>query len=133
MKLNDLALYRTQALIGGAWCDADSGAAFDVANPASGERLARVPDMGAAETRRAIDAADAAWPAWRNRTAKERAAVLRKWFELMLAHSDDLAFLMTGEQGKPLSEAKGEVAYAASFVEWFAEEAPLSLPDLVTS
>ena len=123
MKLNDLALYRTQALIGGAWCDADSGAAFDVTNPASGERLARVPDMGAAETRRAIDAADAAWPAWRNRTAKERAAVLRKWFELMLAHSDDLAFLMTGEQGKPLSEAKGEVAYAASFVEWFAEEA----------
>ena len=123
MKLNDLALYRTQALIGGAWCDADSGAAFDVANPASGERLARVPDMGAAETRRAIEAAEAAWPAWRNRTAKERAAVLRKWFELMLAHSDDLAFLMTGEQGKPLSEAKGEVAYAASFVEWFAEEA----------
>ena len=123
MKLNDLALHRTQALIGGAWCDADSGAAFDVANPASGERLARVPDMGAAETRRAIEAAEAAWPAWRNRTAKERAAVLRKWFELMLAHSDDLALLMTGEQGKPLSEAKGEVAYAASFVEWFAEEA----------
>ena len=123
MKLNDLALHRTQALIGGSWCDADSGAAFDVANPASGERLARVPDMGAAETRRAIEAAEAAWPAWRNRTAKERAAVLRKWFELMLAHSDDLAFLMTGEQGKPLSEAKGEVAYAASFVEWFAEEA----------
>jgi succinate-semialdehyde dehydrogenase/glutarate-semialdehyde dehydrogenase len=123
MKLNDLALYRTQALIGGAWCDADSGAAFDVTNPAGGERLARVPDMGAAETRRAIDAADAAWPAWRSRTAKERAAVLRKWFELMLAHSDDLALLMTGEQGKPLSEAKGEVAYAASFVEWFAEEA----------
>ncbi|MEZ5615418.1 MAG: NADP-dependent succinate-semialdehyde dehydrogenase [Rhodocyclaceae bacterium] len=123
MKLNDLALYRTQALIGGAWCDADSGAAFDVTNPAGGERLARVPDMGAAETRRAIEAAAAAWPAWRSRTAKERAAVLRKWFELMLAHSDDLALLMTGEQGKPLSEAKGEVAYAASFVEWFAEEA----------
>jgi succinate-semialdehyde dehydrogenase/glutarate-semialdehyde dehydrogenase len=123
MKLNDLALYRTQALIGGAWCDADNGAAFDVTNPAGGERLARVPDMGAAETRRAIEAADVAWPAWRSRTAKERAAVLRKWFELMLAHSDDLAFLMTSEQGKPLSEAKGEVAYAASFVEWFAEEA----------
>mgnify|MGYP003376028184 CR=1 FL=1 len=123
MKLNDLALYRTQALIGGAWCDADSGAAFDVANPASGERLARVPDMGAAETRRAIEAAEAAWPAWRNRTAKERAAVLRKWFELMMANQDDLAAIMTGEQGKPLSEAKGEVAYAASFVEWFAEEA----------
>ena len=123
MKLDDLALFRTQALIGGAWCDADSGAAFDVTNPASGERLARVPDMGAAETRRAIEAADRAWPGWRGKTAKERAAVLRKWFELMLAHADDLALLMTSEQGKPYAEAKGEVLYAASFVEWFAEEA----------
>ena len=123
MKLNELALFRTQALIGGAWCDADSGAAFDVNNPASGERLARVPDMGATETRRAIAVAEAALPAWRNRTAKERAAVLRKWFELMLAHADDLALLLTSEQGKPLAEAKGEIVYAASFVEWFAEEA----------
>ncbi|MBM3392265.1 MAG: NADP-dependent succinate-semialdehyde dehydrogenase [Betaproteobacteria bacterium] len=133
MKLDDLALYRTQAFIGGAWCDADSGAAFDVADPASGERLARVPDMGAAETRRAIAAADAAWPAWRNRTAKERAAVLRKWFELMLAHGDDLALLMTSEQGKPLAEAKGEVAYAASFVEWFAEEAKRVYGDTISA
>ncbi|MBK6632499.1 MAG: NADP-dependent succinate-semialdehyde dehydrogenase [Betaproteobacteria bacterium] len=107
----------------GAWCGADGGAVFTVNNPASGEALAAVPDMGAAETRRAIDAADAAWPAWREKTARERAAVLRKWFELMLAHADDLALLMTSEQGKPLAEAKGEVLYAASFVEWFAEEA----------
>jgi succinate-semialdehyde dehydrogenase/glutarate-semialdehyde dehydrogenase len=123
MRLEDLNLLRTQCLIGGAWCGADGGATFPVGNPANGELLAEVPDMGAAETRRAIAAADAAWPAWRNRTAKERSAVLRKWFELMLAHADDLALLMTSEQGKPLAEAKGEVAYAASFIEWFAEEA----------
>ena len=123
MRLEDLNLLRTQCLIGGAWCGADGGATFPVGNPANGELLAEVPDMGAAETRRAIAAAAAAWPAWRNRTAKERSAVLRKWFELMLAHADDLALLMTSEQGKPLAEAKGEVAYAASFIEWFAEEA----------
>jgi len=123
MKLNELALFRTQALIGGAWCGADSGAAFDVNNPAGGAHLASVPDMGAAETRRAIAAADAAWPAWRALTGKERAAVLRKWHELMLAHAEDLALLMTSEQGKPLAEARGEVTYAASFLEWFAEEA----------
>ena len=123
MRLEDLNLLRTQCLIGGAWCGADGGATFPVGNPANGELLAEVPDMGAGETRRAIAAADAAWPAWRNRTAKERSAVLRKWFELMLAHADDLALLMTSEQGKPLAEAKGEVAYAASFIEWFAEEA----------
>ena len=123
MRLEDLNLLRTQCLIGGAWCGAEGGATFPVGNPANGELLAEVPDMGAAETRRAIAAADAAWPAWRNRTAKERSAVLRKWFELMLAHADDLALLMTSEQGKPLAEAKGEVAYAASFIEWFAEEA----------
>ena len=123
MRLEDLNLLRTQCLIGGAWCGAEGGATFPVGNPANGELLAEVPDMGAAETRRAIAAAAAAWPAWRNRTAKERSAVLRKWFELMLAHADDLALLMTSEQGKPLAEAKGEVAYAASFIEWFAEEA----------
>ena len=123
MRLEDLNLLRTQCLIGGAWCGAEGGATFPVGNPANGELLAEVPDMGAGETRRAIAAADAAWPAWRNRTAKERSAVLRKWFELMLAHADDLALLMTSEQGKPLAEAKGEVAYAASFIEWFAEEA----------
>jgi succinate-semialdehyde dehydrogenase/glutarate-semialdehyde dehydrogenase len=123
MKLNDPQLLRTQACIDGVWCGADRGATFAVTNPAGGERLAAVPDMGAAETRRAIEAANAAWPAWREKTARERAAVLRKWFELMLAHADDLALLMTSEQGKPLAEAKGEVLYAASFIEWFAEEA----------
>ena len=123
MKLNDPQLLKTQAYIDGAWRGADGGATFAVNNPASDERLAEVPDMGAAETRRAIEAANAAWPAWRDKTAKERAAVLRRWYELMLAHADDLALLMTSEQGKPLAEAKGEVLYAASFVEWFAEEA----------
>ena len=123
MKLNDPQLLRTQACIDGVWCGADRGATFAVTNPAGGERLAAVPDMGAAETRRAIEAANAAWPAWREKTARERAAVLRKWFELMLAHADDLALLMTSEQGKALAEAKGEVLYAASFIEWFAEEA----------
>ncbi len=131
MKLNDLALFRMQALVGGAWCGADSGANFDVTNPASGERLAAVPDMGAAETRRAIEAADRAWPGWRGRTARERAAVLRKWFELMLANAADIAHLMTAEQGKPYGEAMGEVAYAASFVEWFAEEAKRNYGDTI--
>ena len=123
MNLNDLQLLKSLAYVDGAWCGADGGATFPVTNPAGGALLAVVPDMGVAETRRAIAAADAAWPAWRGKTAKERAAILRKWFELMLAHADDLALLMTSEQGKPLAEAKGEVAYAASFVEWFAEEA----------
>ncbi|MDP1634917.1 MAG: NADP-dependent succinate-semialdehyde dehydrogenase [Gallionellaceae bacterium] len=123
MKLNDPQLLKAQAYIDGAWRDADGGATFSVNNPAGGELLATVPDMGAAETRRAIEAANAAWPAWRELTAKERAAVLRRWFDLMLAHADDLALIMTSEQGKPLAEAKGEVVYAASFVEWFAEEA----------
>jgi len=131
MKLNDLALFRMQALVGGVWCGADSGATFPVTNPASGERLAAVPDMGAAETRRAIEAADRAWPGWRGRTARERAAVLRKWFELMLANAADIAHLMTAEQGKPYGEAMGEVAYAASFVEWFAEEAKRNYGDTI--
>ena len=120
MKLQDSNLLRQQCYLNGQWV---GGAAdFPVRNPASGAELARVPRLGAAETRAAIAAADAAWPAWRSRTAKERAAVLRRWFELMNQHADDLALLMTSEQGKPLAEAKGEVLYAASFVEWFAEE-----------
>ena len=123
MNLNDPQLLKSLAYLDGAWCGADGGATFPVTNPANGQRLAEVPDMGAAETRRAIAAADRAWPAWRDKTAKERAAILRKWFELMLANADDLALLLTSEQGKPLAEAKGEIAYAASFVEWFAEEA----------
>ncbi|AOZ03829.1 succinate-semialdehyde dehydrogenase (NADP(+)) [Cupriavidus sp. USMAHM13] len=123
MQLKDPGLLRAQALIGGQWQDADSGATFAVTNPADGSCLGTVPCMGAAETRRAIDAARVAQAAWRRKTARERAQVLRAWYELMLAHADDLALLMTSEQGKPLAEARGEVVYAASFLEWFAEEA----------
>ncbi|MEX5745275.1 NADP-dependent succinate-semialdehyde dehydrogenase [Massilia sp. X63] len=122
-NLNDPSLLRQQAYVGGEWCDAIDGTGIEVANPATGERLGSVPHMGAAETRRAIEAANAAWPAWRRKTAKERAAILRRWYELMLENADDLARLMTLEQGKPLAESKGEIGYAASFFEWFGEEA----------
>ena len=122
MQLNDSNLFRQQCYIDGAWVDADSGETIDVTNPATGEKLGTVPKMGAAETKRAIEAANAAWPAWRAKTAKERSQILRKWFDLMMANQDDLGTLMTAEQGKPLAEAKGEVGYAASFIEWFAEE-----------
>ncbi len=108
-NLKDPSLLRQQAFIGGAWCDADDGQTIAVTNPANGETVASVPHMGAAETKRAIDAANAAWPAWRKLPAKERAAILRKWNDLMLENADDLALLMTPEQGKPLAEAKGEV------------------------
>jgi len=122
-NLKDPSLLRQQAFVGGAWCDADDGQTIAVINPANGETVASVPHMGAAETKRAIDAANAAWLAWRKLPAKERAAILRKWNDLMLENADDLALLMTLEQGKPLAEAKGEVAYAASYFEWFGEEA----------
>ena len=122
MKLTDSALFKQQAYIDGAWLDADGGQTFDVLNPASRVTLGTVPEMGAAETRRAIEAAEAAMPAWRAKTAKERANILRKWFELVMAAQDDLATLMTAEQGKPFAEALGEVAYGAAFIEWFAEE-----------
>ena len=131
MRLNDRALLRTRAYIDGEWMDAADGRCFEVSNPADGSVLASVPDMGAVETRRAIDAAAAALPAWRARTAKERAAILRKWFELIMAHQDDLAVLMTSEQGKPLAEARGEVAYGASFIEWFAEEGKRVYGDVI--
>ncbi len=123
ITLNDSALLRGQSYIGGAWVGADDGALFAVTNPATGETIAQVADVGVAETRRAIAAADAAFGPWKAKTGKERAAALRKWFELIMAAGDDLARLMTLEQGKPLAEAKGEVAYGANFVEWFAEEA----------
>ena len=123
MQLNDAKLFRQQAYIDGSWVDADSGKTINVNNPATNEIIGTVPKMGADETRRAIEAADKALPAWRALTAKERANKLRKWFDLMIANQDDLARLMTIEQGKPLAEAKGEIAYAASFLEWFGEEA----------
>ena len=122
MKLNDSHLFRQQCFIDGRWVDADSGETMEVFNPASGETIGTMPNAGAEETRRAIEAADAAWPAWRKHTAKERAAVIRAWYDLILANADDLAMLMTLEQGKPLAEAKGEIIYASWFVEWFAEE-----------
>lgn len=122
MQLNDLTLFRQQAFINGEWRDALSSDVITVTNPANGEVLGSVPKMGAEETRDAIQAAHRALPAWRQLTAKERAAILRRWFDLMMANQDDLARLMTLEQGKPLAEAKGEIGYAASFIEWFAEE-----------
>lgn len=122
MQLNDHKLFRQQAFIQGKWRDANNQQTIDVTNPANGQLLGTVPKMGAGETRAAIEAANQALPAWRALTAKERAVILRRWFDLMMANQDDLAKLMTLEQGKPLAEAKGEIAYAASFIEWFAEE-----------
>lgn len=122
ISLKEPLLFREQCYIDGAWSDADDGAAITVTNPANDGKLGTVPKMGAVETRRAIAAADAALPAWRARTAKDRSAILRRWFDLMLQHKQDLALLMTAEQGKPFSESLGEIAYGASFVEWFAEE-----------
>ncbi len=123
LKLKDPKLFRQRCYAAGEWLDADSGKTIAVTNPATAELLGTVPNMGAAETRRAIEAANAAWPAWRAKLAKERAAILRKWSDLMLANQEDLALIMTAEQGKPLTESRGEIAYAASFLEWFAEEA----------
>ncbi|WP_404651829.1 NADP-dependent succinate-semialdehyde dehydrogenase [Raoultella terrigena] len=122
MQLNDPTLFRQQAFIDGQWRNALSGEVITVTNPANDQRLGSVPKMGAEETHEAIDAANRALPAWRALTAKERAAILRRWFDLIMANQDDLARLMTLEQGKPLAEAKGEIGYAASFIEWFAEE-----------
>lgn len=131
MQLKDAQLFRQQAYIDGAWVDADGGQTIKVNNPATGDILGTVPKMGAAETRRAIEAADKALPAWRALTAKERATKLRRWFELLIEHQDDLGRLMTLEQGKPLAEAKGEIVYAASFIEWFAEEAKRIYGDVI--
>ncbi|NUB09378.1 NADP-dependent succinate-semialdehyde dehydrogenase [Azospirillum sp. Vi22] len=122
LGLKDAELLRFQCFVDGRWIDADSGKTVEVTNPADGSVLGSVPMMGADETRRAIDAAERAWPAWRALTAKERAKTLRTWFDLMMANQEDIARIMTAEQGKPLAEARGEVAYAASFIEWFAEE-----------
>src|SRR5690242_2648618 len=122
MELKDPKLFRQQCYVNGEWVDALNRGTIPVTNPATGETLGTVPRMGAEETRQAIEAADRALPGWRGKTAKERAQVLRKWFDLMMANQEDLAALMTAEQGKPLAESKGEIAYAASFLEWFAEE-----------
>ena len=129
--LKDPKLFRQQCYIDGGWHAADSGKTIVVRNPATGQTLGSVPNMGAEETRRGIEAADAAWPAWRAKTAKERSNILRRWAELMMANQDDLAVLMTAEQGKPLGESRGEIEYAASFIEWFAEEARRIYGDVI--
>jgi succinate-semialdehyde dehydrogenase/glutarate-semialdehyde dehydrogenase len=122
-QLKDMSLFRQQCYVDGKWIDADSGKTIEVTNPATGEVLGTIPKLGADETRRAIEAAERAWPKWRSLIAKERANILRKWFNLMIENQADLARLMTLEQGKPLAESMGEIVYGASFVEWFAEEA----------
>ena len=122
-NLSDPSLFRQQCYVDGQWIDADSGETLEVTNPADGSLLGTIPKLGVSETRRAIEAANKAWPAWRNMLAKERANILRRWYGLMMANVDDLGLLLTLEQGKPLAEGKGEIAYGASFIEWFAEEA----------
>jgi succinate-semialdehyde dehydrogenase/glutarate-semialdehyde dehydrogenase len=129
--LRDRSLFREQAFVGGRWEHAADGRTITVTNPATGEFIGHVPNMGAAETRRAIEAAEKALPDWRARTAKERAQILRRWFDLMIANQEDLAVLMTVEQGKPLAESRGEIAYAASFLEWFGEEAKRVYGDVI--
>ena len=133
MHLDYEALLRTQAYIGGTWIGADSGAVFPVTDPYTGNRLVQVADVGKEEAIRAVDAAAAAFPRWSGLTADERGRVLRKWYELILEHTEDLARLMTAEQGKPLSESRGEISYGASFVEWFAEEGRRTYGDVIPS
>jgi succinate-semialdehyde dehydrogenase / glutarate-semialdehyde dehydrogenase len=133
MNLKDPGLLKNQCYIDGQWVSADSGATRAVRNPATAETVSTVPNAGAAETRRAIEAASRAFPSWRAKTADERARILRRWYELMLTHQEDLASLMTSEQGKPLTESRGEIVYAASFIEWFAEEARRLYGDTIPS
>ncbi|MCL4763166.1 MAG: aldehyde dehydrogenase family protein, partial [Burkholderiales bacterium] len=129
--LKDPALLRTQCYVDGAWIDADDRGTHPVVNPATGRLIGTSPVLGAAETKRAIEAAARAWPAWKAKTAKERSAVLRKWYELMMANVDDLALILTTEQGKPLAESKGEVTIGAAYIEWFAEEAKRVYGDVI--
>jgi succinate-semialdehyde dehydrogenase/glutarate-semialdehyde dehydrogenase len=131
IKLQDASLWKERAFIAGSWATADSGLTTEIRNPANGEVLGSVPHMGGAETRRAIEAAHVALPLWAKKTAAERAKLMRRWFDLMLANVDDLAVIMTAEQGKPLAESKGEIAYAASFIEWFAEEGKRLYGDII--
>jgi succinate-semialdehyde dehydrogenase / glutarate-semialdehyde dehydrogenase len=130
-QAESMDLLRDRAYIGGEWVEAHDGARFEVTNPATGRRVGTAPDMGRSDARRAIDAAHAAWPAFRALTAKERAALLRRWWELILEHRDELARLMTQESGKVIAESRGEVAYGAAFVEWFAEEAKRAYGDVI--
>ncbi|MCO4837353.1 MAG: NAD-dependent succinate-semialdehyde dehydrogenase [Oceanospirillaceae bacterium] len=131
MQLNNTALFRQQAYINGTWLEADSGATMAVTNPANGEFIGSIPDLTGVETARAIEAARVAMISWRKQTAKQRALIMRRWFDLMMANQDDLGKIMTLEQGKPLNEAKGEIAYAASFIDWFAEEGKRTYGDII--
>lgn len=131
LKLKRPDLFRQQCFINGKWVDADNGAVVDVFNPATGQKIGSIPKMGQVETHRAIQAANEAWPAWRELSAKQRAQILRKWFELTMEHADDLALIMTLEQGKPLPEAKGEIAYGAAYFEWYAEEGKRAYGDII--
>ena len=131
LKLKDQSLFRQQCYINGEWTDADSSETLTVTNPASGEKIGTVPRMGEIETRRAIQAAYDALPAWREKTAQERSKVLRRWYELLMENQEDLAILMTVEQGKPIVESRGEIAYAASFIEWFSEEGKRVYGDII--
>src|SRR5439155_12751917 len=133
LSLKDTKLFREQCYIDGGWADAGERKTIAVHNPATGAVLGTVPRMGGAEAKRAVEAADRAWPAWRAKTAKERAVILRKWSDLMMANQEDLAQLMTAEQGKPLTESRGEIAYAASFIEWFGEEGKRTYGDTIPS
>jgi succinate-semialdehyde dehydrogenase/glutarate-semialdehyde dehydrogenase len=133
LSLKDQSLLRQQAFVDGRWLDADNGETFTVHNPANGDLIGTVPNMGQAETRRAIQAAYVAWAAWRAKTARQRSTILRKWNDLLLENIDDLALIMTTEQGKPLAESRGEIAYAASFIEWFAEEGKRTYGDTIPS
>lgn len=132
-SLKNPDLFRQQCYIDGKWCDANGGATINVNNPATGAIIGTIPKMGADETRRAIEAADASWAGWRKKTAKERAVILRRWFDLMMANADDLATIMTIEQGKPLAEARGEIAYGASYLEWYGEEGKRAYGDTIPS
>src|ERR1700674_2704117 len=131
LQLKDAKLFHQQCYIDGQWAEADGRQTIAVTNPATGGVIGSIPKMGTAETRRAIEAADRALAGWRGKLAKERASILRRWFELMLANQDDLGLIMTTEQGKPLAEAKGVIAYAASFIEWFAEEGKRIYGDVI--
>ena len=131
--IKDVKLFRQQVYINGKWSDADSGETTKITNPSTGEVLGYVPNCGAVEAKRAIEAANVAWPMWRSKTAKERSLIMRRWYELMMENQEDLARLMTAEQGKPLSESRGEIAYAASFIEWFGEEGKRIYGDIIPS
>ncbi|WP_444914572.1 NAD-dependent succinate-semialdehyde dehydrogenase [Microbulbifer sp. TRSA007] len=132
LKLKNPALLRNQSYISGQWIDADSGDTFDVLDPATGKAVASIANLGADETRRAIEAADKAWPTWRDTPVKERAKILRRWYELIIANADDLAIILTAEQGKPLTESRTEIVYGANYVEWFSEEAKRVYGDVIS-